>query len=150
MKRSPDRRKLVVVVIDLAKVSRRDFLSGLFDRCNRRSECNIRIVQEQKEFTSDAVQRWIRDGVDGVIALEDGMPGAEEALTDSGIPVVAVGTRANQNLKQRQNTTCLRIDDERIGEFAASSLAELGSFNSVAFLPQVNRPYGATCEDKVS
>ena len=125
----------MVVVIDLAKVSRRDFLSGLFDRCNRHSEWNIRIVQEQTEFTSDAVQRWIRDGVDGVIALEDGMPGAEEALTDSGIPVVAVGTRANLNLQRRQNTTCLRIDDEKIGEFAASSLAELGSFNSVAFLP---------------
>ena len=136
MKRLKDsRRKLVVVVIDLAKVSRRDFLTGLFDRCNRHNDWNIRIIQERRDFTSDAVRTWLRDGVDGAIVLEDGMPGAAEALTSSGIPIVTVGTRADQNLMHRQNTVCLRIDDEKIGEFAAASLAELGSFNTAVFIP---------------
>ena len=128
-------RKTVVVIINLAKKSRRDFLSGFLDRCNRHSEWNIRIMQDPTDFTAEAVHRWLQDGTNGVIMLEDGQPGAETALVDSGIPVIIVGAHVTHGLDQRQNVVHLRIDDEKIGEFAAASLARLGSFNSAAFIP---------------
>ena len=128
-------RKTVVVVINLAKTSRRDFLAGFLDRCNRHSEWNIRIIQDPTDFTDEAVRKWLLDGVNGAIVLEDGQPGAEDALVDSGIPVIIVGAHVNHGLDRRQNVVHLRIDDEKIGEFAAASLASLGSFNSAAFIP---------------
>jgi LacI family transcriptional regulator len=48
---------------------------------------------------------------------------------------VIVGSRRNWLGGRRDNTVFLRIDDERLGEFAAERLSRLGAFNSAAFVP---------------
>ncbi|MDD3546287.1 MAG: substrate-binding domain-containing protein [Kiritimatiellae bacterium] len=127
--------KRVAVVLDLAKASRRDFLSGFFDRVNSIPNWKIRLFQSADEFTPATVCRWQTDGTRGVIVAENGSAGADAALALTDIPVVAVGSRTNWLTSRRQNIVFLRMDDERIGEFAAGQLAELGRFNSVAYLP---------------
>ncbi|MDD4018081.1 MAG: substrate-binding domain-containing protein [Kiritimatiellae bacterium] len=127
--------KRVAVVLDLAKASRRDFLSGFFDRVNSIPDWKIRLVQSSDEFTPKTVLRWQADNTRGVIVVENGSAGASDALAATDIPVVAVGSRTNWMTSRRQNIVFLRIDDERIGEFAARQLSGLGRFNSVVYLP---------------
>lgn len=127
--------KRVAVVLDLAKTSRRDLLSGLLDHVNSIPDWKIRLVQSSDEFTPETVRRWQADGTRGVIVVENGSPGAAEALAASDIPVVAVGSRTNWLSTRRQNIVFLRVDDKRVGEFAAAQIAGLGNFNSVVYLP---------------
>ena len=60
----------VVVVVSLAKSSRREFLSGFFDSIPPLGDWRPRIVQSTAEFTAKAVRGWLRDGVAGVVAAE--------------------------------------------------------------------------------
>ena len=129
------KKKSVVVAVDLAKKSRRDFLSGLFDQCNKRSDWRIHILQSQSELTPEIVQGWPSTGIDGVIIVEDGAPGTEKALAKSSVPAVVVGSRAEYLQRRTSNVVFLRIDDEAIGTYAAEKLSGLGAFNSAAFIP---------------
>lgn len=128
-------RKSVVVAVDLAKKSRRDFLAGIFDRCNCGFDWSIRILQSSAELTPEIVRGWEVGGVDGVIITEDGVEGTERALAESCIPAVIVGSRRDWLNERKNNMVFLRIDDERLGAFAAEQLSKLGAFNSAAFMP---------------
>ena len=134
MQKRKDGMKRVIVALDLSRKSRRDFLSGFFDQCGRRSEWGVRILQSSSELTPDVVRRWEKEGVDGVIVAEDGVAGTEAALVGSSVPAVFVGSRDNWLRRRERNAVFLRIDDEAIGVFAAERLMRLGAFRSAAFL----------------
>ena len=124
-----------MVAVDLAKKSRRDFLAGIFDRCSYGFDWSVRILQSTDELTPEVVRGWDANGVDGVIITEEGAVGTERALAESCIPAVIVGSRRDWLGERKNNMVFLRIDDERLGEFAAEQLSKLGAFNSAAFIP---------------
>ena len=101
----------VVVVINLAKSSRRDFLSGFFDNIPRLGDWRPKIVQSPDEFSADAARSWLRNGVAGIVTVEPWESDAERILSDSDIPIVVIGTRPNPFPDRRNHIAFLHIDD---------------------------------------
>ena len=124
----------VVVVVNLAKASRREFLSGFFDNIPRLGDWRPKIVQTPDDFSPEAVDGWLRGGVAGIVTAEPWEGAAERVLSGSDIPVVVIGTRPNPFKGRRNHIAFLHIDDFKVGELAAEHLGSLGRFTSAAFL----------------
>ena len=125
----------IVISLNLSRASRRDILSGIFDAINQLGDWNVHIIQNPAELTAETVRSWERDGVDGVILAEKGLPDADPELTASKIPTVVLGAHGTWLRRRRQQITFTRINDLTIGKFAGREMIKLGSFASAAFLP---------------
>ena len=125
----------VIVVTDLTRASRRDFLSGFFDAIGARFDWDLRLVQTPGEISAKTVRRWVAEGVSGAVVLDAWEAEALAALEASPISVIAVGARTGWFANRQENITFLRVDDVRLGAFAAECLTRLGAFNAFVFLP---------------
>lgn len=127
--------KRVMIVADLSRASRRDFLSGFFNVADTRFDWSLQLVQSPDAFGRDDIRRQLADGLDGVVILEDWNREASAELETAFLPVVAVGAHADWFPNRRKNISFIRIDDERIGAFAAHYFSRLGSYNTYVYLP---------------
>ena len=135
-KPQPNATKKVMLVADLSRASRRDFLSGFFAAVDTGFDWSIQLVQSPDAMDAKAaVRQRLADGLDGIVILEDWNPQARKELETGSVAIVAIGAHAGWFAKRKDQIAFLRIDDERIGAFAAQYFSRLGSYNSYVFLP---------------
>ncbi len=127
--------KTIGIIIDLTRSSRRDFLSGFLNAADTGRTWNIQLIQSKEMFTSETVQNWINGAVDGLVILESWNTKELEQLEESKIPIIAIGAHGQWLGRRKNNITTIRIDDRRIGTYAAEYFLQLGKFASFVYIP---------------
>lgn len=125
----------VLVIADLSRASRRDFLSGFFNAVDSGCNWNMHLLQSPDDLHNGILQKAIADGLDGIVILENWDSGSLADLESSNVSIVAIGAHDGWFARKTVQITFLRIDDEHVGAAAAEYFARHGTFNSYVFLP---------------
>lgn len=120
----------IAIAVRLNRHPEQEFVAGILDYAHTSGNWDISIIQRAEDFTPAALEQLQRDGVDGLIATEEGIGGTEEALVHSQIPLVMVGTRENFIRNRKQDVVFLTVDETGIGKTAAEHLISLGNFKT--------------------
>lgn len=130
----------VIVAVNLADASWRDFLTGFFDYARTGVHWNIRLLQSSEELSREAGDLIRADGIVSGIRADDKTAAAFHATK---IPLVLIGME-DERLTRRTGTTVIRNDNEDIGAFAARHFLSLGRFNSFGFVTtNTDEPWSA-------
>ena len=130
----------VIVAVNLADASWRDFLTGFFDYARTGVHWNIRLLQSSEELAREAGDLVRADGIVSGIRADDATAAAFSATK---VPLVLVGME-DERLTRRTGTTVIRNDNEDIGAFAARHFLSLGRFNSFGFVTtNTDEPWSA-------
>lgn len=130
----------VIVAVNLADASWRDFLTGFFDYARTGVHWNIRLLQSAEELAREADDLIHADGIVSGIRADDATAAAFSATK---VPLVLIGME-DERLTQRTGTTVIRNDNEDIGAFAARHFLSLGRFNSFGFVTtNTDEPWSA-------
>ena len=130
----------VLVAVNLADASWRDFLTGFFDYARTGVHWNIRLLQSAEELAREAEVLFRADGIVSGIRADDATAAKFNA---TATPLVLVGME-DERLSWRTNMTVIRNDNEDIGAFAARHFLSLGKFNSFGFVTtNTDEPWSA-------
>jgi len=124
----------IALIARIARTSEQEFLSGLMQYVRTETNWTIRLIQEPEEFSTQTLDEFQSEGIDGIITAESGMPGVAEWLESSDIPLVVVGSRRNFLSKRRKNIAFVTVDEERIGRLCADFFLSLGSFRTFSII----------------
>ncbi len=134
----PASRK-VLVVTRATGAAGRDIISGAFTYARSGKHWDIRLFQTPDALTVAELERFLRDGLDGLIASELSHDDALAHILARRLPLVRIGSDPRLP-SDAPAVAVVHNDEERIGAMAAEFLVSLGSFRSFAFVP-VSRPY---------
>ena len=130
----------VIVAVNLADASWRDFLTGFFDYARTGVHWNIRLLQSADELSREAGDLICADGIVSGIRADDA---TAAAFGETKVPIVLIGME-DERLTRRAGTTVIRNDNEDIGAFAARHFLTLGKFNSFGFVTtNTDEPWSA-------
>ena len=129
----------VLVVTRSTGAAGRDLISGVFTYARRGKHWDIRLFQSPEALTVAELERFLRDGLDGLIASELSHDDALAHILAHRLPLVRIGSDPRLP-SDAPAVAVVHNDEERIGAMAAEFLVSLGSFRSFAFVP-VSRPY---------
>ena len=130
----------VIVAVNLADASWRDFLTGFFDYARTGVHWNIRLLQSADELSREAGDLICADGIVSGIRADDA---TAAALSETKVPLVLIGME-DERLTRRAGTTVIRNDNVDIGAFAARHFLTLGKFNSFGFVTtNTDEPWSA-------
>ena len=127
--------RTIGIIIDLTRSSRRNFLSGFLNAADTGRTWNIQLIQSKEMLTSETVQDWINGAVDGLVILESWNTKGLSIIEESKIPIIAIGAHGQWLGRRKNNITTIRIDDRRIGAYAAEYFLQLGKFASFVYIP---------------
>ena len=130
MQKEPPKIRNVIVAVNLADASWRDFLTGFFDFARTGVHWNIRLLQSAEGLAREADNLSRADGIVSGIRADNATVAAYNGTT---VPLVLVGME-DERLTRRTGTTVIRNDNEDIGVFAARHFLSLGRFNSFGFV----------------
>ena len=125
----------VLVAVNFARISERDFFSGVLRFSHGRPNWRIRVLQSDNALTAGEVRKAERNGTDGIITCGIGDAKARRALTNTPIPVVLVGHHDTLLGQRRGMTSCVTVDNVAIGRKGAEFLSGLGRFAAYAYVP---------------
>ena len=127
--------KHVLVFLHMSGASGRDMLSGIFNYAKGGRKWSLHLANAAIK-TADEVNALIAKGqVDGIIAGEYCLPDAPRLLTDSGIPLVYIGTKGEKDYERTKAVSYVQNDEEGIGRLAANTFLKLGRYQTFAFVP---------------
>ena len=121
----------VIVAVNLADASWRDFLTGFFDYARTGVHWNIRLLQSADELAREADDLIKADGVVSGIRADPATVAAFKATTT---PLVLIGMEDERLARRKRSTVVIRNDNVDIGAFAARHFLSLGKFNSFGFV----------------
>ncbi len=134
----PASRK-VLVVTRATGAAGRDLISGIFTYARSGKHWDIRLFQTPDALTRAELERFLCEGLDGLVASELTHDDTLAHILARRLPLVRIGS--DPRLPSDAPTVAVvHNDEERIGTMAADFLVSLGSFRSFAFVP-VSRPY---------
>ena len=139
------RRFRVLAAVEIARVSGRDTLSGIFRFVETHPDWQIVLVQSAAEFTPELVRTAKDKGIDGIIAT---IPGSEEtlaALVETPLPVIVKNARSPAFAARRGPTAFIYNDNDAIGRLAAATLLKNGRYASFAYVPEFDTDW---CRDR--
>ena len=139
------RRFRVLAAVEIARVSGRDTLSGIFRFVETHPDWQIVLVQSAAEFTPELVRTAKDKGIDGIIAT---IPGSEEtlaALVETPLPVIVKNARSPAFAARRGPTAFIYNDNDAIGRLAAATLLKNGRSASFAYVPEFDADW---CRDR--
>ena len=139
------RRFRVLAAVEIARVSGRDTLSGIFRFVETHPDWQIVLVQSAAEFTPELVRTAKDKGIDGIIAT---IPGSEEtlaALVETPLPVIVKNARSPAFAARRGPTAFIYNDNDAIGRLAAATLLKNGRYASFAYVPEFDADW---CRDR--
>ena len=140
MQKKTQKIRNVIVAVNLADASWRDFLTGFFDYARTGVHWDIRLLQSAEELAHEADNLVCADGIVSGIRANDSTV-ATFGVTK--VPLVLVGME-DERLTRRAGTTVIRNDNEDIGAFAARHFLSLGRFNSFGFVTtNTDEPWSA-------
>ena len=106
----------VIVAVNLADASWRDFLTGFFDYAHTGVHWNIRLLQSAEELKREADDLIRADGIVSGIRADDTTVSALQTTTT---PLVLIGMEDERLTKRTKSTVVILNDNEDIGAFAA-------------------------------
>ena len=121
----------VIVAVNLADASWRDFLTGFFDYARTGVHWNIRLLQSAEELARETNNLIHADGIVSGIRADDA---TVVAFNQATTPLVLVGMEDERLAMRTRSTVVIRNDNEDIGVFAARHFLSLGKFNSFGFV----------------
>lgn len=133
MKNNTKRQIKIIVVVNLAHASWRDFLSGFLEATGKLPFWNVRIV-DPRELTATRIDEFELEGVDGIV-IGDISREASNRLISSHLPLVVIGSQSTSLASRLHNIVNVHNDDEDIGKSGADTLATLGNFATYGFIP---------------
>ena len=119
MQKKTQKIRNVIVAVNLADASWRDFLTGFFDYARTGVHWDIRLLQSVDELAREADNLTHADGIVSGIRADDA---TVAAFGETKVPLVLVGME-DERLTRRTSTTVIRNDNEDIGAFAARHFA---------------------------
>lgn len=138
----PRKTHSIVVAVDFARASGRNFFAGILRYARLKGDWRIRILQSAAEFNSKTLQQLESDGLDGIISTELANVDVRDHLDRSTVPLVAVTSADNRLPTRRTNLTYVNVDEVRIGTDAAAYFDTLGNFMTYASVRHASEPYG--------
>ena len=129
----------VLVVTRTSGAAGRDLISGAFTYARSGKHWDIRLFQTPDALTVAELERFLRDGLDGLIASELTHDDVIAQILARRLPLVRIGSDPRLP-SDAPAVAVVHNDEERIGAMAAEFLVSLGIFRSFAFVP-VSRPY---------
>lgn len=140
-------RKIVIVVDMSAGASARDVLSGIFKFVNTGYPWSLRLIQLPGESLKQSIPGSIASEADGMIVTCEPDRESLAAIAETDVPTVFVDVRHPQFERKAGRVAFVRNDNEGIGRAGAKYLANLGSFNSFGFVPDIeNRTWSVLRE----
>ena len=124
----------VIVAVNLADASWRDFITGMFAFARAKAHWNIRLLTRESEFTADVVRAMPKEGIDGVITGFHPSPDVLAAIVDSPVPIVQIGRPDARLAARSAKTTFICHDDEDIGRLGAEHFFSIGAFNIFGYV----------------
>lgn len=125
----------ILVAVNFASTSERDFFAGVLRFSHNRPDWRIRVLQSTETLTVAEIRRAERNGTDGIITCGIGTAKTQHALIRSNIPLVLVGHHETMLDQRQQPTTCVTIDNVAIGKAGAEYLSGLGNFAAFSYIP---------------
>ena len=127
--------KQVLVFLHMSGASGRDMLSGIFNYAKGGRMWSLHLANASIK-TSEEVNALIEKGnIKGIIAGEYCLPDAPRLLEDSGIPLVYIGSKGENDYSRTKAISYVHNDEPGIGSLAANTFMKLGRFQSFAFVP---------------
>ena len=127
--------KQVLVFLHMSGASGRDMLSGIFNYAKGGRMWSLHLANASIK-TSEEVNALIEKGnIKGIIAGEYCLPDAPRLLEDSGIPLVYIGSKGENDYSRKKAISYVHNDEAGIGSLAASTFMKLGRFQCFAFVP---------------
>ena len=129
-----DRKVDICCIINQARASGRGLLQGILLFAESRPGWRIHIYEPDAHGLSQTAKALREHSTDGVLTaeLEDRTFTAQ--LEQSSTPLVVIGSRLNSLPARTANMSCLSLDEEKIGAFAAQHALNLGLFKSFGFI----------------
>lgn len=129
-----DSIKNVLVAVNLAEASWRDFLSGFFDFARHDAHWNIKLIQSAGELSEIIGDGQSLPKIDGIVSGIRADNATASVFNKTQTPIVLVGTDDERLRKPPNKLVVIRNDNEDIGAFAARHFLSLGSFSSFGFV----------------
>ena len=126
--------KNVIVAVDLADASWRDFLTGFFDFARTGVHWNIKLIQSPGELAEAIRNESVLSKTNGIVT---GIPfddATAAAFNETKIPIILIGMEDARLARPPQTHLVIRNDNEDIGSFAARHFMSLGNFNSFGYV----------------
>ena len=128
--------KKVIMSISLRRASSRDVLSGVFRYLETSSEWTLRLMQpEENPLTPEKVLDAEKENVAGVFITGAEPPELVDALSQSSLPIAAIGITPHILQSRKGKTVFVLNDNAGIGSMGANYLLKLGKFNAFGFVP---------------
>lgn len=127
--------KQVLVFLHMSGASGRDMLSGIFNYAKGSKMWSLHLANASIK-TSEEVNALIeKGGINGIIAGEYCLPDAPKLLKDSGIPLVYIGSKGENDYSRTKAISYVHNNEAGIGCLAANTFMKLGRFQCFAFVP---------------
>ena len=137
------RSKTVILSFRIANVPSIDTFAGALRYVRTRARWNIRMFASPSVLTPDIVRSAAEMHVDGILADNPLHADLTDALLETDIPLVLIGS-IDERLARRRNVLFFRMDNEAIGRMGARHFLSLGRYRSFGFLPDVPATYWST------
>ena len=122
--------------ISLRRASSRDVLSGVFRYLETSSEWTLRLMQpEENPLTPQKLLDAEKENISGVFITGAESPELIDALSQSSLPIAAIGITPPLLQSRKGKTIFVLNDNAGIGLMGANYLLKLGKFNSFGFVP---------------
>ena len=122
--------------ISLRRASSRDVLSGVFRYLETSSEWTLRLMQpEENPLTPEKLLDAEKENIAGIFITEAESPELVDALSQSSLPIAAIGIMPPLLQSRKGRTIFVLNDNAGIGSMGANYLLKLGKFNSFGFVP---------------
>ena len=108
--------------ISLRRVSGRDILSGVFRYLETSSDWTLRLMQpEENPLTPQKILNAEKENIVGVFFTEAGSPELMRALSETDLPIAAIGIKSSLLQSRKGRTIFVLNDNAGIGIMGASS-----------------------------
>lgn len=127
--------KEILVCMNSAGHSQRDFLSGVASYAREKGDWSIRFDPSPAKFTTEALMTAVDLGVRGIILCEDSIPDLNRTIRSTPVPIVIFGATRSESVTAGHPVGFAMSDDIGIGTLAAEHFLGLGVFRSFGYVP---------------
>lgn len=133
----------IIVLLDIAYMSSREQLSGIYCYQQKHApDWNIQLIQSDDCRSQDIIRKALSESVDGVIIKAGGAVDLTPILEKKGLPIAVIEQPSPALAKKmhasKRPLAIIGIDNRKVGMLAATHLHALGNFASYLFIDDPN------------
>lgn len=128
-------KKSVILSFHIANVPSIETFNGTLRYLKSNARWNVHLFTAPKLLTTHSIISAAEDGVDGILTDHPLGESLSESLSNSKIPLVAIGNSDSRLFRRKTNVAFLEMDNFEIGRMGARYLLSLGRFRAYGFVP---------------